>query len=339
MNFRLKEAALSLAPFLWASVSHAGVFTYMIRTMDHEQGLEACNTQLQVIASEFQRQSGVRLIGTECKPETYTGGLSGQIVYSAPDRVTSWSTTSTTFGEELDLFVTREQCETGLASELELFKRETGLQPFLAFCHKTSEIGMPRYRTRIDAIGTSDVRRYESGALVYHPIHEPQPAIETLNQQAIDLGLKPVAWYAGPTKSLSGLAVAHYETASSLEHYRLLAKSTLYLPTAEDCKVAFAAFDRTRKTDWAGATACSAAHPSVGFQFNLFWWDTSIAGDSVIRSTILPGTHASLEECRASAEALAAQLSNEGEKVIGIVCGHQGGIRESIRAEFLTWAK
>jgi hypothetical protein len=339
MGFRVKSFKISIpvmAALALSGYANAGVYTFEIRSMDDDRGIGVCNSEIQEIAARFQQQSGVRLIGAECEADPYLGGLRGKVVYSAPERIMPWSTTSTTYGEERDLFVSREHCESALAREVEVMRTQTGLDPFMAFCHKTSDLGPPRYRTRIDAIGSSEVNRFESAALTHYQVHDVQSVVDFLNRQAVGLGLTPVAWYAGPMNSTRGLAVAHYQRGSNFDRYRLLSKSSLFLPVAEECDVASASFDQTRSSDWVGTTGCTAAHPTVGFQFNLFWWDQKISGDLTIRSTILPGTYPSLGECRAAAAEISRQLSADGEKVVGVICGHEGRLRGPIRADILT---
>ena len=146
------------AGMLAGTPSLAGIYTYEIRSIDTDLGEESCRTLISDAANKFQAGSGVSLISSGCEKDGVLGSLTGTIAYSAAERVMPWSTMSTTYGEEIDFYVSRPQCEEALSAEVEFFNKLTNLTPFISFCHKTSEIGPPRYRTRIDAIGSTNIR-------------------------------------------------------------------------------------------------------------------------------------------------------------------------------------
>ena len=324
-------AALSWSPF-----AMGGIYTLNVRSMDLDLGVDGCNAYIQQAATRFQQDSGASVISAACEADSLMGDISGAIAYSAPKAVNTWSTTSTTYGEQLDFYYTRQQCEEALGREVALVKDLTGLDPFLAFCHKTSSIGAPRYRTRIDAVGTSDVFRYETSAFLNHTLVDPDPAVGVLHEQARELGIGPFAWYQGPVRTLRGLSVAFYQRGDRTNRFYLHGKSSRYLPTLEECEAARASFEQTRKAAWSGVTACSAAHPSVGFQLNLLWWDRAIGSDLAVKTTTIPGAYASLGECRSAGEGVARQVSGAGEDVIGIACGRDHNPRGPIRMDVLS---
>jgi hypothetical protein len=315
--------------------SLAGVYTYEVRSIDTDLGEESCRAMISDAAAKFQAGAGVSLISSGCEKDGVLGSLTGTIAYSATERVMPWSTMSTTYGEEIDFYVSRQQCEDALVIEVEFFNKLTNLTPFISFCHKTSEIGPPRYRTRIDALGSTDIRRYESSAVTYYPLQDANAAVTTLHQQATDLNLRPVAWYQGPVRSLRGLSVAYYAVANE-SPFRLLSKSLRYYSTLQDCEAARTSFEQTKITEWVGVTACSVAHPTVGFQLNILFWDRSLGADLILRSTLLPGSHTSLAECRTAATELSSRLAQSGEKVVGIACGRDDSAQSPIKMELIT---
>lgn len=329
-----------IACVILMSSGHAlsGIYTYEIRSIESDLGIESCQRLMTEAAAKFVETSGVKLISSGCEGESLIGRMKGVIVYSAPNRASIWSTNSTTYGEEVDLFYNRQQCQEALSREVELFQRISSLTPFLALCHKTSEVGAPRFRTRIDAVGMTTIRRYESTAALTHPLTDPNTVIQALDQQAAALGLTPVVWYQGPARSLDGLSVAYYAEHSQLP-YRLLSKSSLYFSKAQDCEAAATQLSVTQTTAWSVITACSAAHASDGFQLNLLWWDQAIAPDLVLRSTVIPGSHNSLESCQDSARSMADELRRDGEKVVGIVCGRDANPQSSIKMEIISYFK
>lgn len=318
-----------------ASQSLAGVYTYEIRSIDADLGEDACRAMISDAASKFQAASGVSLISSGCEKNGVLSGLKGTIVYSSEKSVSPWSTMSTTYGEEIDFYTSKQQCENALAIEVDFFTKLTTLTPFISFCHKISEIGPPRYRTRIEAIGRTEIRRYESTAYTSHPLQDAQSAVATLNQQALDLNLRPIAWYQGPVRGLKGLSVAHYAVAQDYP-YRLLGKSSRYYSTLHECESERIAFEETKITDWLGVTACSAAHTTVGFQLNLLFWDRAISADSVLKSTLLPESYANLASCRAAAKELSSRLAQSGEKIVGIACGRDNNSQSPIKMELIT---
>ncbi|MEY4630959.1 MAG: hypothetical protein RIQ81_1079 [Pseudomonadota bacterium] len=329
-------ATLVFATLCGAPAALGGIYTLRVASMDIDQGVEGCNAYIQQVAAQFQQDAGVSVISAACEVDSPMDSIKGEIAYSAPKSANVWSTTSTTYGEQLDFYYTRQQCEEALGREVALVKDLTGLTPFLAFCHKTSSIGAPRYRTRIDAVGFSDVFRYESAAFLSHSLVDPNPPVAVLHEQARELGIGPFAWYHGPVRSMRSLAVTHYQKGDRTNRFYLHGKSSVYLPTLEECEAARAAFDRTRTADWLGVTACSAAHPSVGFQMNLLWWDRAIGADLAIKTTSIPGAYSSLDDCRSASDAISRQISSSGEQVIGIACGRDHNPRGPIKMEVLS---
>ena len=334
MTQHLRYLVIYALVFLPNTAAMGGVFTYDITSMDADLGLEACNSVMSDAAGKFATDSGVKLINSGCEADNLLGRLTGKIVYSASQRVSPWSTTSTTYGEETEFYQSRQQCEEALALEVQLLKNMSSLTPFISFCHKISEIGPPRYRTRIDAIGETNVRRYESVAVTNYTPHNLNAVVQNLQAQAEALGLTTVAWYFGPIRSQRSLSVAYYsERAES--PFRLLAKNSLYFSTLPECEAAIVAFDQTRTTAWTGVPSCTVAPEKVGFQLNLNWWDRAIGADLVLRSTLIPGIHANLIACRSAAAELAAQLGQDGEKIVGIVCGRDSNPQSPIKMELI----
>jgi hypothetical protein len=332
----LKTWILISAGIFFAVRAEAAVYTYDISNMNSDAGADFCDKQIREAANLFQKQGSVRVLGAECRSDFPLAGLRGRIVYSASQPLAFWSTNSTTYGKQPDLFYSRQQCESSLTQEVELVRRHTGLEPFLAFCHKTSNLGSPRYRSRIDAIGASDFLRMESAAQVNFPLVAPRQTAEALHQQGLALGLIPIAWYHGPMLAQRNLVVAYYAQTDHVDRYNLLSRSSLYLANSAECAAASEIFERTRSTEWVGVWACSAPHPAAGFQFNIFWWDKAIAGDLVIRSTMIPGTHESFDSCRKASLEVASQLSQDGAELVGIVCGRENSLGDPIRMEVLT---
>lgn len=338
MKIAMKAAGTGVAgaAMCWAPLAIGGVYTLNVYSMDLDQGVEGCTACIQQAATRFQQDSGASVISAACEADSLMGDIKGAIAYSAPQSVNTWSTISTTYGEQLDFYYTRQQCEEALEREVALMNASTGLTPFLAFCHKTSSIGAPRYRTRIDAVGSSDMLRYESFASLNHALVDPNPAVAILHNQARELGIDPFAWYHGSVRSLSGLSVAFYQRGDRLNRLYLHGKSSVYLPTLAECEAARASFDRTRTAEWRGVTACSAAHPSVGFQLSLLWWDHQPGADLAIQTARIPGAYGSVDECRSASDAVSRQISDGGEEVIGIACGRDHSPWSEVRMEVLT---
>jgi hypothetical protein len=337
--FSINQKFIGLFVLLMSSFAQGGIYTYKIYSLDLDQGIQGCNQYLAQAVKQFEAETKVSILSAQCNVDTTMDRMNGSIVYSAPKQIEIWSTESTNYGEHLDFYSSREQCETALADELVTMKRLTGLNPFLAFCHKTSSLGTPQYRSRMDAVGASSVKRFESDATTYHPLINLSEIIENLDQQARDLGLTPTAWYQGHTLTHMALMVSHYETVGKLERYRLLGKPSLYYKTLEQCQTAAKVFNETRTIDWTGVTACSQAHPSVGFQFNLIWWDRAIAPDFVVNSTPIPAQFATLEECISASRTLYQELNKNGEPIVGILCGRDTNPKGPFQIEIISKLK
>lgn len=334
--FKLSSSFMALALFLVHGESFGGVRTLTIRNLDLDRGVDGCNEYLSQAVEQFQQDSGVTVISFGCEADSISDVVGGSIVYSADEPVPVWSTTSTTFGDQYPFYTSRDQCEEALGREVEIVRDLTGLNPFLAFCHKISLIGAPRYRTRIDAVGVAQAWRYEDVASLRHSLVDVGAVVETLHQQARDYGLAPVAWYHGSIRSSRGLAVAFYHNVDRFQRSYLHGKPLQYVSTLEECERARSVFEQTRTTEWTGATGCSAAHPTVGFQLNAFWWDNRIGSAHGLKSTVLPNGYATLDDCWNASAAISAQLGQAGEEIIGISCGRDHSIRSALKMVILS---
>lgn len=333
--FVTTSVVAALGSLALATSASAGVYTYMVRAFDADLGTNHCSAIMADAAAKFAEATGHQVLSHGCEVDTLLSRINGKIVYSAPKSVSTWSTSSTTFGDEREFYTSRASCQEALTREIDLFRSMTQLTPMISLCHKVSSVGAPRYRTRIDAIGTSPVRRFETTAPLDYPLAGAQQIVDQLNQQGRDLGLVPIAWHQSQSVMQRGLSVAYYADLPGHDSFRLLGKDSLFFATHADCETARTAFQATRGTDWVGVTGCGAAHPTVGFQFNLVWWDKGISADSIIQSTLLPEVFTTVAECRQSASVLARQLSDSGEKVVGILCGRERETNSPIRMELM----
>jgi hypothetical protein len=315
----------------------ADVYTYEIRSIDADLGPEGCESRMRSAGEMFEQTSATDVIGSGCEWHEYLGSFTGKIVYRSENRTSVWSTESTTYGETIDLFYDRDQCEKALNYEVAFLRRNADFVPFWAQCDKVSNLGPPRFRSRIDAVGTTSIRRYETTAFLHYPLTHVNQVVQVLHDQAVDLGLTPVAWYQGPVNSLRGLSVAYYSEMTDTKQ-RLLSKSTLYYTTMTDCESAANVFNATRNVPWSGVAACSTAHPSIGFQLNVIWWGQAISPDAVLRTSEIPGSHPNLASCQNEARTLAEQLARHGEQVVGIICGRSSGSQSPTKMQLLTLA-
>jgi hypothetical protein len=329
---RLLVSGLNL--LLFSSSLQAGVYTYDIRYIGGNYSAEACQSLLADAAAKFQATSGANIISSGCKADTFLARMTGSIVYSAPQRVNTWSTTSTTFGELANFYSSLEECQVSLEREVGMFRTLSALEPFIAFCQKTSELGTARYRTRIDAVGVTAVRRYESTASINFPLIDASAVASALEAQTTALGLTTVAWYHETAELRRGLSVAYY-SASAERQYRILGKQALGYSTLEGCLAAAAFFEQTRTIPWAGVQACSAPGYAGLYELNLVWWDQAISSYEVLKSTVVPDNFPTLDVCQSRAMELKAQLGQAGEKIVGISCG-ESGRRRAISMEIIS---
>lgn len=336
INFKIKFLTILLAVLGGSAIASGGVFTLPIHNLDLDAGVDACNIYLSQAAEKFGRDAGVTVISQGCEMDSILRRVSGSIAYSADEPAAVWSTTSTTYGEEHPFYSSRSECEEALEREVLLVRDLTGLDPFLAFCHKVSTIGPPVYRTRIDAVGTAGAWRYEDVAGLRHRLVDVNTVVDVLHSQARDYGIGPVAWYEGTVRSTRGLAVAFYDTADRFNRWYLQSQPLRYVSTLQECERAKAIFESTRTTEWTGVTACSAAHPTVGFQLNLLWWGRSISSSHGTKSTLLPASFSDMEQCWSQAATISQQLTQTGEQIVGISCGRDHSIRSTIKMLILS---
>ena len=315
----------------------AGVYELEIRGIDVAGGISGCQELLARGAASFAASSGATVLGSECQKDGDLSQMTARIVYSAAERIIPWSTHRYRYSN-IGFFARPESCEASLAAEIDVMRQMTGLEPFLAYCYKVSELGQPRYSTRLEAVGSSSVLKLETTTLLDHRLQNPSAVAATLGEKARQLGLYPMSAYSGVISSMEGFAIAFYAAAEPHDHPRLNSERSRYFATLADCERASAAFSVYASEPWDGITACSAAHPTVGFQLNLIWWDTSLSGAARVQSMLIPGDYPSVDACTAAAANVVPQLRGDGTHVLGSVCGRSQSSTSPVKLEIFTRA-
>jgi hypothetical protein len=325
----------SLMLFSVSGRSLAGIYELKIHDMDVAGGVVGCQRLIERGAASFAAASGATVIGSECREDQLLNRVSGRIVYSAAESILPWSTHR---HRTLDVgfFAQREACEAALATEVELMRRLTGLEPYLAFCYRLWQVGAPSYSTRIEAVGTSPVHKFSTGVVLDHRLQNPVAVATLLEEQARQIGLYPLYSFSGVVSVSPGFAMDFYGDRELFAHQRLNSLGSRYFPTLAQCEAAAAAFAAHASEPWDGVKACSFAHETLGFQLNLIWWNANQAGPVRIQAMLVPGSFESIEACDAAAGHTVAQVRNGGAHVIGSICGRSRSSTSPISLEVFS---
>ncbi len=317
-----------------SGAARAEIYEMQIRNMEVAGGADHCQEILSQGAASFAAASGATLLGSECQSD-FLGRTNGRIVYSSAERITPWST-HRFVSSGVGFFTQEDACQASLTSEIELVRGMTGLVPFLAFCYRLPEVGSPRYSTRIEAVGSSSVSKFETYAYLDYSLQNPTAVAAILEEKARRMGLYPVTSYSGKISVTKGFAMSFYAENEPRDHHRLNAMGSRFFTTIAACERAMSDFSVFGSEDWNGLTACSTAHPNVGFQLNLIWWDSSLSEAANIRSIMIPGDFAEVEACQASAAEIVTKLRGDGINIVGLVCGRDSSPRSPVKMEIFS---
>ncbi|MFM8313207.1 MAG: hypothetical protein ACKOA8_02880, partial [Deltaproteobacteria bacterium] len=123
--FQLKTRILVVSAIFFSGLAQGALYTHTIRSLDLDQGIGGCNQYLEQAAKQFAQDAGVTIIAASCEFESLMNRINGAIAYSAPKPAPIWSTNDSTYGEQLDYYSSRQNCEKGLELEVQTVKKLT----------------------------------------------------------------------------------------------------------------------------------------------------------------------------------------------------------------------
>ncbi len=175
MIYRLFKAML-ITMLLSASVfadNSGSIFDFVLTKYPRLQ--PQCEATAKSLAETFSQKTGLQVFKTECKQYDQTNDTI-TIWYAAPERMPFISTDSIRV-VSTGFYASQTSCEQDLQNQTDLFRRETNLSPFLAYCFKDQSGGSHAFSSRIDALGPAAKFPYSYSGLVYGSPVESETAI------------------------------------------------------------------------------------------------------------------------------------------------------------------
>lgn len=118
------------------------------------------------LQQKFYEETKIQHVRADCIAEDING-FDIIIKYEADEPVKIVSTEEGSFVWPAGAYTTKEECIAKSNIEKQVFKDETGLNPFVAYCYKNNYVSQFPWELRIDAFGTSNVKSFRNGLLLW----------------------------------------------------------------------------------------------------------------------------------------------------------------------------
>lgn len=286
---------------------------------------QECNTQVTTIAEHFAQISGVSVIETFCEPDIIHNQV-GIIRYAAPNQINIYDSNSDQFGHFNIGYSTSEACSEGLAIELPIYTRHTGLQPFAAYCYYTMTPGSGwkgTFKTAIYGINPSPGRPARRKHMTSSPIGLSPLDIPGVNASATAIasraGIDIVSIGIGRGFSTWEISAAFY----GVDNANLLTNEVGYFDPGVSCEENAANLNQT----WAAQGLIEANFFCMDALHNvrrlgLLWWSShSFTGEDFVINH-LETDYPDAEACQLAKTKIVDNLTRAGENVLTALCSH-----------------
>jgi len=153
-----------------------------------------CDGDLALVAEAFGVGADVEILSAGCAaPEIGENAPSGIFTYASPTRIATSSSDvrqSSRVDGHYDSFAS---CESARQSEWGIFARVTGLSPYVSYCYQANSVGAPRYRVRIDAVGTSQTKKQSISASWMHRLDDERKLVGDVQNLVTSVGGEVIA--------------------------------------------------------------------------------------------------------------------------------------------------
>jgi hypothetical protein len=302
---------------LMAQTAHAGSYSHRLHYFGQLSTIEACRSELAEIARGFATAAGVEVLGADCvKSEYYSGGIDGEILYIAPSRVTVTSSDVRDVMRFDGYYHSVAECQAGAQREDVILREKTGLTPFVAYCYRTSSIGAPVYRSRIEAVGISDTKKFSTFSDYFDSPLDAEALLLASRTVAENLGVSLVESAIVRDNSGWHIAMDYYASAKFYIH----ADEELSFQSEAECLEA--AVDA--QNSWTAENlpmkfVCTKNGRNFGL--NHIWFSPQLFSEGDFSAKILPIAFASNLACLEQKSATVEKLINAGSKIVGSACG------------------
>jgi len=155
----IRSCFLSVLVFVSFTAS-AQEFTYRVGPMDTHD-LVDCFNRGKLIAADFAIKANVTVTDVDCLVLSTLKEIDLIIRYESDQAVEITTTVPDRFSHHaVGFWKTKQDCESKLLTNVQIFKDETQLEPFTSYCFSSNGVGALDWGIRIDAIGTGSKRPF-----------------------------------------------------------------------------------------------------------------------------------------------------------------------------------
>jgi hypothetical protein len=282
----------------------------------------SCQAQSTEIANVFAAQTGAAIIEVACQRGVIDEPVA-VIKYAAPAKANVFNPNSPIFDHLSIAYDTPEACAEGLATEVPMFTRHTGLNPFAAYCHMSFSPGAPKtFRTAIYAVNTVGQlpgRKFTAGTTIANTVVDPaavKAAAFAMGQRA---GLDML--WTGTGRGLYAPEIT--ATWYGNDQMNLVSQEFGYVPAQMSCGETAAALN----ANWAAKGHlevdffCMDAFDNVR-EIGAFWWSRHALDDEDFSVTRFTTDHADIAACETARQSAVDGLQRAGETVLASLCSH-----------------
>jgi len=276
-----------------------------------------CDGDLALVAEAFGVGADVEILSAGCAaPEIGENAPSGIFTYASPTRIATSSSDvrqSSRVDGHYDSFAS---CESARQSEWGIFARVTGLSPYVSYCYQANSVGAPRYRVRIDAVGTSQTKKQSISASWMHRLDDERKLVGDVQNLVTSVGGEVIA--ATVDRDIAGFAVGvdfYHE-----QEFYLHAQEMLYWQSLEHCQASVSSLAQQWNEQSTPSTfQCTHAHGDSSQLVQVYLSNNVLSGFAT--------KYATEEACLQDGVRIRSALERSGSKVLGTVCGQQRDLK------------
>jgi hypothetical protein len=314
----------------------AAVNQLIFRNISQADQRVICESRIAEIAASFAKQTGVNVLSIRCDKDFQIDNFKGILSYISTKEVPIWDNFDSSYASTYPMFYEKADCEVGLAKEVELVKELTGLNPFAAYCSLRSLSGRSAYRTTIVASGETTVKRNDEYVDLINKPLDFNRVVNELIMQSSKIRIHPTQWNL--VREVGGylMVAGFYENSNDRTVHEIGSRTSLAFTSEAQCEI------ERKKVELHWDFRLKPVVFSCGkllnqsSQLTFIWWGGQYAR-SEITVELLPNDYPNIAQCESDAKKIKAILANQGQKVLGSVCGYASNDYKNIRLEILIF--
>ena len=307
------------ATLLGAVLSQTAIAaSHTVTLREYGFGRTSCAADIAQVAQEFSRAAGAVILSSGCvAADIGRINATGTFTYAAAQRVeTTTSDVRESWGID-GYYRSPEACLAALNEERQVFTRLTGLAPYVGYCYKANSVSAPRYRVRLDAVGTSSVNKYSNSASWSYAADDGEQLLSDVTHMLESDGAEVVAGGVGRDIGGHVVSVDYYAN----EEIHLHSQELLFWQRSDDCRAAASDLNQTWDPGFARSIFhCSVSSTGTSRLLQIYASADVLSGfdfDTETYATDYP----TATGCKSETLRIRNALSQSGTQVLGMVCG------------------